>query len=246
MTNNLNAGTSWALLGLTIRLAQGLGIHRACPPNIPKDVVYPRSKIWWSIIWQDSLLSITYDRASATGFYDLCTMPPPDELGPTGAYHSVMYKVMKVGLDIVRDRARPMSVREQITRIHEHKDALAAILATSAEYLRDSRQCHTSRETLEHWGLYLHSSYHMSELCRPAISPTADPELSRTFKQTCVDNLANSVEAFLGLNNVVSSPHLFNAYFLLTQASDIICTAIMGSSSSSAWLSSSAWYSRRA
>lgn len=204
MTNNLNAGTSWALLGLTIRLAQGLGVHRACPPNIPKEIVHPRSKIWWAIIWQDSLLSITYDRASATGAMDVCTMPPPPEFGPTGAYHSVMYGVSKIGLDIVRDRARTMSVRDQLRRIDEIKDDLARVLASAAEYLRDSRLCNTSRETLEHWGLYLHSSYLMSELCRPAISPNADPELQRKYKQTCIDNLVNTVEAFLGLNNIVS------------------------------------------
>jgi hypothetical protein len=47
----------------------------------------------------------------------------------------------------------------------------------------------------------------MSELCRPSISPNADPELARSFKQTCVENLVNTVEAFLGLNNVVSTYH---------------------------------------
>ncbi|KAK3724353.1 hypothetical protein LTR37_000977 [Vermiconidia calcicola] len=204
MTNNLNAGTSWSLLGLTIRLAQGLGLHRVCPPNIPREVVYPRSKVWWSIVWQDSLLSITYDRASVAGALDASTMPPPQEFGPTCAYHAAMYRVSKVGLEIVRDRIRPMEPREQTSRIQEHKETLATILRDSAEYLRDSRKCSTSRETLEHWALYLHSSYHMSELCRPAISPNSDPELSRLFKQVCIDNLVNTVEAFLGLNNVTS------------------------------------------
>jgi hypothetical protein len=131
------------------------------------------------------------------------TMPPPQEVGPTGAYHSVMYLVSKVGLEIVRDRARPMKPREQLSRIAEHRDALAKILRDASEYLRDSRQCTDAKQTLEHWGLYLHSSYHMSELCRPAISPTAEPELAKAYKQTCIDNLVNTVEAFLGLNNIV-------------------------------------------
>ena len=204
MTNNLNAGTSWSLLGLTIRLAQGLGIHRACPPNTPEDHSFPRSKIWWAIIWQDSLLSITYDRMSATGALDVSTMPPPNHFGPTNAYHDVMYRVSHVGLDIVRDRSRPMNTRELIARIAEHRDELANIMRESAEYLRDSRKCKAARETLEHWGLYLHSSYHMSELCRPAITPSADPELARAFKQTGIDHLVNTVEAYLGLNNIVS------------------------------------------
>ena len=155
-------------------------------------------------MWQDSLLSITYDRASATATLDASTMPPPQEIGPTGAYHSVMYLVSKVGLEIVRDRARPMKAREHIARIGEHRDALSKILKEASEYLRDSRMCTDAKQTLEHWGLYLHSSYHMSELCRPAISPTADPELSKAYRRTCIDNLVNTVEAFLGLNNIVS------------------------------------------
>jgi len=204
MTNNLNAGISWSLLGLTIRLAQGLGIHRECPPNTSSEKTFPRSKIWWSIIWQDSLLSISYDRSSAAGVLDSSTMPPPQHYGSIDPYHAVMYNVSKVGLEIVRDRARPLSPREQIARITEIQDELAKIMGEAAEYLRDSRKCTTSRETLEHWGLYLHSSYHMSELCRPAVNHNADPELVKAFKQTCVANLVNTVEAFLGLNNIVS------------------------------------------
>lgn len=130
-------------------------------------------------------------------------MPPPQHFGQVDPYHVVMYQISKVGLEIVRDRSRPLDAHEHIARITENRDALTRIMADAAEYLRDSRQCTTSRETLEHWALYLHSSYHMSELCRPAINPNADVELVKAFKQTCIDNLVNTVEAFLGLNNIV-------------------------------------------
>ena len=128
LTNNLSAGTAWSVLGLTIRLAQGLGSLES---------VFPRSKIWWAIIWQDSLLSITYDRSSAAGALEATTMPPPQHFGSVDPYHAAMYNVSKVGLEIVRDRARPMSPREQITRITENRDALSTIMRESAEYLRD-------------------------------------------------------------------------------------------------------------
>jgi hypothetical protein len=78
-----------------------------------------------------------------------------------------------------------------------------AIMRDAAEHLRDSRKCTTSKETLEHWALYLHTSYSLSELCRPAISPsTTSSEIVKTFKAVCIENLANTVEAFLGLNNI--------------------------------------------
>ena len=143
-----------------------------------------------------------------------------------------MYLVSKIGLEIVRDRARPMGSREQIARITEHRDALAYVLKEAAEYLRDSRKCTTSRETIEHWGLYLHSSYHMSELCRPAISPNADPELAQAFKQTCIDNLVNTVEAFLGLNNIVSELDKRHRVTTDLPSPDILRSPVMGSTTS--------------
>ncbi|CAK1367299.1 hypothetical protein CB0940_10592 [Cercospora beticola] len=199
MTNNMNAGTAWSLLGLTIRLAQGLGLHQACPPHIAHDVVLPRSRIWWAIVWQDSLLSITYDRNASL---DVNTMPMPQNFGAVSSYHASMYRMCKVGLDIVRDRAKAASSREHVARINQHREEIANIMRDAMEHLRDSRQCKSSQETLEHWALYLHTSYAMSELCRPAISPRTSSELVKGFKQVCVENLINTVEAFLGLNNI--------------------------------------------
>lgn len=194
-----NAGTAWSLLGLTIRLAQGLGLHQACPPHIPRDVVFPRSKVWWAVIWQDSLLSITYDRNAAL---DVNTMPMPQHYGPVSSYHACMYRICKVGLDIVKDRAKIGSSREQVARINQHREEISNIMRDAKEHLRDSRVCTTSQETLEHWALYLHTSYAMSELCRPAISPRTSSEVIKSFRQVCVENMVNVVESFLGLNNI--------------------------------------------
>ncbi|EME81452.1 uncharacterized protein MYCFIDRAFT_139761 [Pseudocercospora fijiensis CIRAD86] len=169
MTNNMNAGTAWSVLGLTIRLAQGLGLHQACPPAVPTDVVFPRSKVWWAIVWQDSLLSITYDRNASL---DVGSQPMPQHFGI------------------------------HVARINQHREEIANIMRDAAEHLRDSRKCTSSRETLEHWALYLHTSYAMSELCRPAISPRTSSELVKGFKSVCVENLVNTIEAFLGLNNI--------------------------------------------
>ena len=46
ISNNMNAGTAWNLLGITVRLAQSLGLHQACPPPTPKEVKAVRSRIW--------------------------------------------------------------------------------------------------------------------------------------------------------------------------------------------------------
>lgn len=200
----MNAGTAWSLLGLTIRLAQGLGIHRRCPPHISTEAVAPRSKVWWAIVWQDSLLSITYDRASAMTAGDSSTMAMPQEYVEIGAYHAVMYPLFKVGLDIVRGRSATTNSHDPYTRITQQRDEITSILRDAPDYLRDSRLCTTKRETLEHWGLYMHSSYLLAELYRPSLSPSQDSDLIKAFKQPCIENLTNTVEAYIGLSNVTA------------------------------------------
>ena len=205
LSNNMNAGVAWSLLGLTIRLAQTLGLHRACPVKTPMPIKLERSKVWWALVWQDSLLSVTFDRASSSTPLDHPSHYPPHSTGPQGnrSYEESMYRLCRVGLEIVRDRQMQQNSHEALLRITEHRNELQDIMFEAADYLRDSRRCRSIRDQLEHWALYLHISYITSELCRPAISPsTAQYDLSRTLRKTCIDSLANTVEAFLGLQNV--------------------------------------------
>ncbi|ORY13235.1 hypothetical protein BCR34DRAFT_649291 [Clohesyomyces aquaticus] len=203
ISNNMNAGVAWSLMGLTVRLSQTLGLHRVCPPSTPVQSKILRSKVWWALLWQDSLLSVSYDRASSTTTIDH-TVPLSQHTTPgTRTYVESMYRLCKVGLDIVRERQRPQNSHDALMRITEHRNELQEIMLDAADYLKDSRRCRSMRDQLEHWALYLHISYITSELCRPAISPTtAGLDLSKTLRKTCIDSLTNTVEAFLGLQNM--------------------------------------------
>ncbi|CAI6335238.1 unnamed protein product [Periconia digitata] len=201
--NNMNAGVSWSLMGLTVRLSQTLGLHRMCPPSTPAPQKIVRSKVWWALLWQDSLLSISYDRASSTTTIDHTVPFNPTTSPGTRSYVESMYRLCKVGLDIVRERQRPQNSHDALIRITEHRNELQEIMVDAADYLKDSRRCRSMRDQLEHWALYLHISYVTSELCRPAISPSAKGfDLSKTLRKTCIDSLTNTVEAFLGLQNM--------------------------------------------
>ncbi|OAG03521.1 uncharacterized protein CC84DRAFT_1095778 [Paraphaeosphaeria sporulosa] len=203
ISNNMNAGVSWSLMGLTVRLSQTLGLHRMCPSSTPLPIRIARSKVWWALLWQDSLLSISYDRASSTTTIDHTIPLSPHTAPGTRTYVESMYRLCKVGLDIVRERQRPQNSQEALMRITEHRNELQEIMVDAADYLKDSRRCRSMRDQLEHWALYLHISYITSELCRPAISPsTAGFDLSKTLRKVCIDSLTNTVEAFLGLQNM--------------------------------------------
>lgn len=63
----MKAEASWALTGLTCRLAQSLGLHRPNAPDtnengeiITKEMT--RRKLWWKCVWHDTLTSLSFDR----------------------------------------------------------------------------------------------------------------------------------------------------------------------------------------
>ena len=69
LLNDMKAEASWALMGLTCRLAQSLGLHRttpsdsrdSTPPNTQsKEMI--RRRLWWSCVWHDTLTSLSFDR----------------------------------------------------------------------------------------------------------------------------------------------------------------------------------------
>jgi hypothetical protein len=224
ISNNMNAGVAWSLLGLTIRLAQTLGLHRICPPATPFEIKSTRLRIWWALIWQDSLLSITYDRApTMIGTINKPTPLAPESTKGNRSFSDCMYQLCKVAHCIVSDRASTVSdPADAFERIIIHRRALEDIMADAADFLRDSRRCRSQREQLEHWVLYLHMSYTTSELCRPAVTSYRDapstspppptpsspnpqatqPTNLASLRSTLITSLANTVEAFLGLQNI--------------------------------------------
>lgn len=61
------------------------------------------------------------------------------------------------------------------------------------------------RDRLEYWNLLLHKSYVTAELCRPVLSHKKSTEpLAETLKQTCIESLTDTVEAWLGLQKITN------------------------------------------
>ncbi|KAF2402365.1 hypothetical protein EJ06DRAFT_507154 [Trichodelitschia bisporula] len=207
ISNSMNAGVAWSLLGLTIRLAMVLGLHKESCEGTPATVKEDRIKVAWAILWQDSLLSITFDRNSALTSLDLFSHGiPPEGESPNGyTYAGCMYKVCKVGLDIVRERAVSQDPLESLQRMSVHEAELRKIMARSELYLKSLAHCRTPLEQLQHWAMYLHISYIMSEVCREAIKPRIPTsDLTIRMRTTCIESLANTVKAFLGLYQITA------------------------------------------
>ncbi|TID26976.1 c6 transcription [Venturia nashicola] len=205
ISNNMNAGVAWSLLGLISRLAQSQGLHREASPFVAAEVNQQRSHVWWQIIWQDSLLSITYDRASSTA--KLESKLPPRQPGQKMNYVECMRTLCKTGLEIIHERNTHGDSKSEMAHLVETRKHLLILLNEAADHLRDNKLCRSIKQQLEYWNLYLHRSYMTSELCRPILRKRHNPEanandIASSIRKSCIESLADTVEAFIGLQNV--------------------------------------------
>jgi hypothetical protein len=114
-----------------------------------------------------------------------------------------MKKLCKIGLDIIRGRSGAQDYEHELLVIIDRRDELAAMMRQALHHLRDATACKSMKDQLEHWNLYLHRSYVTSELYRPTLKRgTPDSELKAHLRQTCIESLADTVDAFLGLQNI--------------------------------------------
>ena len=107
-------------------------------------------------------------------------------------------------LDIVRDRSVSVSASQEVSLILKHRDRLTAILGQAAPHLTDVSASKSMRDQLEHWNLSLHLSYVMFDLHRATLRNQTDTALAH-LRDACVDSLASTVHAYLGLQNVSST-----------------------------------------
>lgn len=204
LSNNVNAGIAWSLLGLTIRLAQTQGLHqeRTCPPEAITELDLSRKKIWWCVIWQDSFLSITFDRASST----TADGPIFTESSPgQRSYVECMSRLCKAGLDVISERSQRRKLQDSLTQMAQLRQGIQDIILDGVDYLRDPSKARSRRERLEHASIYLHASYITSELCRPTLNPAlANCPLAQPLRAACTDSLVDTVDAFLNLQELTA------------------------------------------
>ncbi|KAM7200367.1 C6 transcription factor [Naviculisporaceae sp. PSN 640] len=218
ISNSMNAGVAWTLLGLTIRLAQGLGLNHERKPHSQGPGTQDsalRHEIWSRIIWQDSLLSISYDRVTPTGNltgWDTAHPARPDD---GFSYADCMLQLCTIALDVVRRRAQPTSTQHELQRIQECRRDLQSITEQAHIHLRESSACALMKDHLEHWNWRMHYSYVVSELCRPMLakrehrqaykkghSSTTTAVTIAELRRLCIDALIDTVDAFLKLQNL--------------------------------------------
>ncbi|KAL2015361.1 hypothetical protein VTK56DRAFT_5758 [Thermocarpiscus australiensis] len=212
LLNDMKAEASWALLGLTCRLAQSLGLHRAQPlddrqtPDAAKKEL-ARRKLWWTCLWHDTLTSLSFDRSPMTNI-PCCPLPLSPTANTEGwAYLEAMYHLCQ----IISERLNPdAAANATYVQILDNCAAVESIRGKLMPQLRSKDACRSALDRLQHFAIRLHTSFVISVCCRPALmrrdSNRLDASQRKFLADRCKQNLTETVRMFLAMHQLSVIP----------------------------------------
>ena len=218
-------------IGMTIRLARSIGLDLAShKPRRLGGTDIP-TNIWWGVLWMDSMLSLSFGRATSACLPD-GQYPPLDQAMKAGqgglGYTDCMHRVTRIALLTVRHHNLVQNLETRLAECASLREQIPKLKSQAALHLRDVKRSSSAQEQCEFWALRLHCAFISSELCRPGISPeTGESEKSHGLRKLCVTYLMETVEAFLGLAS--SSPVHTRAWVVQQRAlSSALLLGILG------------------
>lgn len=213
LATDMKAEAAWALLGLTSRLAQALGLHRISEETArtytPNTSDLSRRRLWWAIVWQDSLISLSFDRTpiSVTTRCDIPLSPTAHTDGFT--YLEAMYHLcQKILEDFHNDDSSGHT--PSFAQITTHALEVENIRQQVVPALRLKEACKTVQDRLQYYALRLHTSFVVSVLCRPALRRGERPGMDHAQKailaEKCKQNLTETVRMYLKMHSLSVIP----------------------------------------
>ncbi|KAL4943113.1 hypothetical protein BDV06DRAFT_211313 [Aspergillus oleicola] len=165
LQNNGQSDSAWALLGTTVRLAQTLGLHtKRGISHWPEHMRVKAKSLWSMTVWQDTLLSLCYDRppiVSSRG-WDPEAVLTPSNLSYVNLMHYICWialKVMQIDETQESEPTQNLSLLAELDRTYNE----------AQPHLLQREACKNLQQHLEHLALRMHFSFGVSALCRPAI-----------------------------------------------------------------------------
>jgi hypothetical protein len=217
LSYNMNPGVSYVILGMTLRMGLVLGLHVESN-RFSLAERYTREHVWWSMAWQDSHFSLSYDRPSTTAICQPEIAFRQDSGPGEYDYFETMSRIISLTLEIVRGRMLSPQYPMSFKAIQTYKEGIQKILVDAAPHLRDRKYCLSSMDHLQRLALKVHASYITSELCRPALKAVAgdaDP-LTTKVRKDCVSSLIGTVESYIELHSF--STHGSRSWITLQRA----------------------------
>lgn len=174
----------------------------------------PFSKMWtlltylrWTILWQDSLLSLSFDR-SPIATMTRCQLP----LGPRAlteglSYTEAMYHLcQKILLSVNNDT----STQPDYNQIMADSDEVENLRHQVYPCFRTKDACKTVSDRLHYYALRLHTSFVVSVLTRPSLRRGGNIGMTLTQKadlfNRCKESLTETVRMYLKMHSLSVIP----------------------------------------
>lgn len=157
-----------------------------------------------TIVWQDSLLCLCYDRpniVSLSGWPSDSSVFSRRNL----SYKDIMHCLCRMALDIIK----PEVETHEVGRSLDLLTTLDGISIRAEPHLHSREHCKTFHQNLEHLALKMHISLAISILCRPAMKRTLqhNPQYGyEMLRARAKSSLVNASKAFLDFQVLSTVP----------------------------------------
>ncbi|KGQ00937.1 hypothetical protein PAAG_12364 [Paracoccidioides lutzii Pb01] len=128
LSYNMNPGVSYVLLGMTLRMGLALGLHVEAN-RFSANERYIRRRVWWSMAWQDSHFSLSYDRPSTMAFSQPDIPYHANSQPGNRSYFETLSLMTSLTLEILRARMLSPHSQMSVSVIQAYRDELQRIMA---------------------------------------------------------------------------------------------------------------------
>lgn len=156
-----------------------------------------------SLLWQDSLLSLSFDRPPAKYSPDTEAEPTPES---DLSYIQCMYAWSAIGRELLE---RSRSERASVDTMQLYLEKLDEINSRSQSHLRAISACASRQARMEHHAFHLQQAFCSSFVCRPAMLSTNTPGREEEVSFILVrarDALLETIRAFMALQSLTILP----------------------------------------
>lgn len=157
-----------------------------------------------SLLWQDSLLSLSFDRPPARASSDPEPLLPQNTNGLS--YIECMYAWSQIGRQLLE---KTRHERANVDTMMHFLNMLDEINSKSQPHLRALSACTSRQSRMEHHAFRLQQAFCSSFVCRPALlcinAPGRDDELRIIIDRAQI-SLLETIQAFMALQSLTVLP----------------------------------------
>ena len=219
LQNDRNPGVAWTLMGMTIRSAESMGLHSVSAGSDSTEIRF-RQRLWYAIVWQDTILSLSHDRSTSTtcSYAEIPNLHTPEILGfstrapnivssvPSNtSYEDSIQRLCPIIHAILTMRCSvPMSTAQFCT-IESLYSAIERLRKDAKPDLQNRMLCTTRVQHMEYLALTFSLAYAKSELCRPIIEmrpsnmESRESQRVQSIHQLFVQSAQETIHTFLDL-----------------------------------------------